>query len=33
MSDLLFIALTLLSFGVAHLYVEACDRLKIRPKP
>jgi hypothetical protein len=33
MSDLLFIVLTLLFFGVAHIYVTACDKLKARPKP
>ena len=33
MYDLLFLALTLLFFGVAHIYVTACDRLKVRPKP
>jgi hypothetical protein len=32
MADLLFIALTLLFFGIGHLYVEGCDRLKVRPK-
>jgi hypothetical protein len=31
--DLLYIALTLLFFGVGHLYVTACDRLKVKPKP
>jgi hypothetical protein len=33
MADLLFIVLTLLCFGVGHVYVTACDRLKVRPKP
>ena len=33
MTDLLFIALTVLFFGIAHVYVEACDRLKVKPKP
>jgi len=33
MSDLLFIVLTLLFFGTAHIYVTACDKLKARPKP
>ena len=31
MADLIFIALTLLFFGVAHAYVEACSRLKAKP--
>ena len=33
MADLIFIVLTLLLFGIGHLYVEACSRLKARPKP
>ena len=33
MADIVFIVLTLLFFGIAHVYVEACDRLKVRPKP
>ncbi len=33
MFDIVFVVVTLLLFGVAHLYVEACDRLKVRPKP
>jgi len=33
MSDLLFIVLTLLFFGVAHVYVTACNKLKVKPKP
>jgi hypothetical protein len=28
MQDLIFIALTLLCFGVAHAYVTGCARLK-----
>ena len=32
MLDIIFIAITLLLFGVAHLYVESCDRLKVKPK-
>jgi hypothetical protein len=33
MADTLFIILTLLFFGVAHIYVTACDKLKVKPKP
>jgi hypothetical protein len=33
MSDVTFIVLTLFFFGVAHIYVTACDKLKVRPKP
>jgi len=33
MADLIFIVLTLLFFGIAHVYVEACSRLKAGPKP
>jgi hypothetical protein len=33
MADIVFIVLTLLFFGIAHMYVEACNRLKVRPKP
>ena len=33
MPDITFIVLTLLFFGVAHIYVTACDKLKVRPKP
>jgi hypothetical protein len=33
MNDLLFIALTLLLFGVGHVYVGGCDRLKAKAKP
>jgi hypothetical protein len=33
MPDLIFLALTLLIFGIAHIYVTACDRLKAKPKP
>jgi hypothetical protein len=31
MTDLLFIALTLLCFGTGHAYVTACERLKGKP--
>jgi len=33
MLDLIFVAITLLLFGVAHAYVEACNRVNVRPKP
>ena len=33
MADIAFIAATLIVFGVAHFYLEACDRLKVKPKP
>ena len=32
MADLIFLALSLLCFGVAVAYVEGCDRLKARSK-
>ncbi len=32
MADALYILLTLLCFGAAHLYVTACDKLKAKPK-
>ena len=33
MADTLFIILTLFFFGVAHVYIAACDKLKAKPKP
>ena len=33
MTDLLFLTLTLVFFGIGHLYTGACDRLKAKPKP
>lgn len=33
MADLIFIVLTFVCFGVGHLYVTACARLKVSPKP
>ncbi len=33
MPDLIFLTLTFFIFGIAHLYVTACDRLKATPKP
>jgi hypothetical protein len=33
MQDLLFTLVTLICFGAGHLYVVACDKLKLRPKP
>ena len=33
MADILFLTLTLVFFGIGHLYIEACDRLKAKPKP
>ena len=33
MFDLVSILATLLLFGLAHLYAEACDRLKAKPRP
>jgi len=32
MFDLVSILATLLLFGLAHLYTEACDRLKAKPR-
>ncbi len=32
MLDILSIVLTLLVFGLAHIYTEACDRLKAKPR-
>jgi hypothetical protein len=31
MADLLYVLATLILFGVAHGYTEACERLKARP--
>jgi hypothetical protein len=33
MADLLYLSLILIFFGIGHLYTEACDRLKAKPKP
>jgi hypothetical protein len=33
MLDALFLLSTLAAFGIAYLYVEACDKLKVKPKP
>lgn len=33
MADVIFIVLTLLSFGIGHIYITACERLKVKAKP
>jgi hypothetical protein len=32
MSDIVYIALTLISFGAAHAYIVACDKLNVKVK-
>ncbi len=31
MQDLIFVFVTLFCFGIAHVYVTACDKLKVKP--
>jgi hypothetical protein len=32
MADVIYILLTLFSFGAGHAYIKACDRLKVKAK-
>lgn len=32
MNDIIYVALTLISFGIGHAYIVACDKLNVKVK-